>query len=62
MVLSKNLETLFRVVPPSLYLSLAMTEPEEKAQRWRLMEERQQSELNAALQVAAEIDRLRGMS
>jgi len=41
---------------------LAMTEPEEKAQRWRLMEEHQQSELEAALQVAAEIDRLRGIS
>jgi len=61
-VLSKNLETLFRAVPPSLYLALAMTEPEEKAQRWRLMEEHQQSELEAALQVAAEIDRLRGIS
>jgi conjugative transfer ATPase len=61
-VLSKNLETLFRAVPPSLYLALAMTEPEEKAQRWRLMEEHQQSELNAALEVAAEIDRLRGIS
>ncbi len=60
-VLSKNLETLFRAVPPSLYLALAMTEPEEKAQRWRLMEEHHQSELEAALQVAAEIDRLRGM-
>jgi len=39
-----------------------MTEPEEKAQRWRLMEQHQQSELDAALQIAAEIDRLRGMS
>jgi hypothetical protein len=29
-VLSKNLEALFRVVSPSLHLALAMTEPEEK--------------------------------
>ena len=29
-VLSKKLETLFRAVPPSLYLALTMTEPEEK--------------------------------
>ncbi|MFG0634521.1 hypothetical protein, partial [Pseudomonas sp. xss_2] len=60
-VLSKQFETLFRAVPPSLYLALAMTEPEEKAQRWRLMETQQMSELEAALQIAADIDRLRGM-
>jgi len=30
-VLSKSMEMLFRAVPPSLYLALAMTEPEEKS-------------------------------
>ncbi|WP_439254039.1 conjugative transfer ATPase [Pseudomonas monteilii] len=60
-VLSKQLETLFRAVPPSLYLALAMTEPEEKAQRWRLMEELHVTELEAALSIAAEIDRRRGI-
>ena len=59
--MSKQLETLFRAVPPSLYLALAMTEPEEKAQRWRLMEEQRITELEAALSIAAEIDRRRGI-
>ncbi len=30
-ILSKSMEVLFRAVPPSLYLALAQTEPEEKA-------------------------------
>ncbi len=60
-VLSKKLETLFRAVPPSLYLALAMTEPEEKAQRWTLMQENRCSELEAAYRVAERIDIARGI-
>ncbi|WP_397458520.1 conjugative transfer ATPase [Pseudomonas asplenii] len=60
-ILSKSLELLFRAVPPSLYLAMAMTEPEEKHQRHRLMQEQGVSELAAALQVAAEMDQTRGI-
>jgi hypothetical protein len=60
-VLSKKLETLFRAVPPSLYLALAMTEPEEKAERWTLMQSTGCSELEAAYRVAERIDRMRGI-
>lgn len=60
-VLSKNLETLFRVVPPSLYLALAMTEPEEKAERWMLMQAHNCSELEAAFRMAERIDKTRGI-
>lgn len=60
-VLSKTMEVLFRAVPPSLYLALAMTEPEEKAERFRLMQAHGISELDAALKVAEEIDRKRGI-
>jgi hypothetical protein len=60
-VLSKKLETLFRAVPPSLYLALAMTEPEEKAERWTLMQKNGCSELEAAYRVAERIDRARGI-
>lgn len=55
-VLSKKLEALFRVVPPSLFLALAMTEAEEKAERWKLMQESGCSELEAAMRVAARIE------
>ena len=60
-VLSKSLETLFRVVPPSLYLALAMTEPEEKAERWMLMQTHNCSELEAAFSMAERIDKTRGI-
>ncbi len=60
-VLSKKLETLFRAVPPSLYLALAMTEPEEKAERWALMQDTGCSELEAAYRIAERIDRARGI-
>ncbi|EBZ4144326.1 conjugative transfer ATPase [Salmonella enterica subsp. enterica serovar Kottbus] len=59
-VLSKKVETLFRVVPPSLYLALGMTEKEEKAERQRLMREHQCSELDAAIRVARRLDEARG--
>lgn len=60
-VLSKSLEVLFRAVPPSLYLAMAMTEPEEKAERFRLMQQHGISELDAAFKVAEAIDRARGI-
>ena len=55
-MLSKKLETLFRALPPSLYLALAMTDSEEKAELWTLMQENGCSELKAAFQVAERID------
>ena len=61
-VLSSKMEALFRVVPPSLYLALAMTEPEEKAERAALMREFNISELDAAIKVAANIDQARGIA
>lgn len=60
-VLATNMEALFRVVPPSLYLALGMTEKHEKAQRKQLMIEHHCSELDAALMVAKDLDRKRGI-
>ncbi|OWB31480.1 conjugative transfer ATPase [Xanthomonas oryzae pv. oryzicola] len=60
-ILSKSMEVLFRAVPPSLYLAMAMTEPEEKAERFALMQQHGISELDAALRVAENIDRARGI-
>jgi conjugative transfer ATPase len=60
-ILSKSMEVLFRAVPPSLYLAMAMTEPEEKAERRQLMREHDISELEAAFKVAEKIDRARGI-
>jgi hypothetical protein len=60
-VLSKSMEMLFRVVPPSLYLALAMTEPEEKKQRYDIMQATSCNELDAAIEVAATLDRYRGI-
>jgi conjugative transfer ATPase len=60
-VLGGRLQSLFRVVPPSLYLSLAGTEPEEKAERAEIMREHGCSELDAAIKVAEKLDRLRGL-
>lgn len=51
-VLSDTVEALFRHVPPPLYLALAMTEKDEKAERQRLMDEHGISEVAAALRVA----------
>lgn len=56
-VLAKKIEALFRVVPPSLYLALGITEKHEKAERYRLMQKHGISELDAAMMVAREIDR-----
>lgn len=60
-ILSRSMELLFRVVPPSLYLALAMTEPEEKNERYQLMQQHGISELEAAIRVAERIDRARGI-
>ena len=61
-VLATNMEALFRVVPPSLYLALGMTEKHEKAQRKQLMIEHGCTELDAALMVAQDLDRKRGIA
>ncbi|SFN78685.1 conjugative transfer ATPase [Xenorhabdus japonica] len=60
-VLAKKIEALFRVVPPSLYLALGMTEKEEKAERRALMRAYQCSELEAAVLVARKMDIARGL-
>jgi conjugative transfer ATPase len=60
-ILSKSMEVLFRAVPPSLYLALAQTEPEEKAERFQLMRQHGIGELDAAFKVAEKIDRARGI-
>ncbi|HBQ6181117.1 TPA: conjugative transfer ATPase [Klebsiella pneumoniae] len=60
-VLARKVEALFRVVQPSLYLALGMTEKEEKQQRRVLMEQYGCSELEAAFRVADELDRKRGL-
>jgi len=60
-LLSKSMEVLFRAVPPSLYLALAMTESEKKKERYAIMQSQGVRELDAAIQVAARIDRLRGI-
>lgn len=60
-ILSRRAELLFRAVPPSLSLALAQTEPEEKAERYRLMQQYGISELDAALKVAEMIDQARGI-
>jgi len=60
-ILSKNYELLFRTVPPSLFLALAMTEPEEKMERAEIMREKHCTELEAAFWVAEKLDRARGI-
>lgn len=61
-ILSRSMELLFRAVPPSLYLALAQTEPEEKAERYQLMQQHGISELDAALKIAEHIDWARGIT
>ena len=60
-ILSKSMEILFRAVPPSLYLALAQTEPEEKAARFQMMQQHAIGELDAAIKIAERIDRVRGI-
>lgn len=61
-VLSEAMEVLCRNVPPSLMLALAQTEKHEKAQRMQLMREQGITEVEAAIQVAKEIDVARGIA
>lgn len=61
-VLSENLEALFRNVPPSLYLSLAGTEKDEKTERAKYMREFGISEVEAAEYVGHMIDFYRGIA
>ena len=60
-VLAKNMDVLFRAVPPSLVLALAMTEKYEKAERYKLMVDHGITEIEAAKRVAAAIDKSRGL-
>lgn len=60
-ILSRSMELLFRAVPPSLYLTLAQTEPEEKAERYKLMQQHGIGELDAAFKIAEMIDKARGI-
>lgn len=60
-VMSDNVQALFRNVPPSLYLSLAGTEGSEKAERGDVMREFGISEVEAAEYIAAQIDFGRGI-
>jgi type IV secretory pathway VirB4 component len=54
-VLSDNLEALFRNVPPPLSLALAVTEKHEKAERAEIMREQNCSELEAVYIIAERI-------
>ena len=59
-VLSDEFQSLFRNVPPSLSLALAMTEKHEKAERKKLMDEFSCSEYEAACVIAERIARTNG--
>jgi hypothetical protein len=61
-VLSENMEALFRNVPPSLFLSLAGTEKDEKAERAKYMKQFGISEVEAAEYVGRMIDYYRGIA
>ena len=60
-VLSDTVEALFRSVVPPLCLALAMTEPEEKAERSKLMQQHGCSELEAAQRIAQHIEQARSL-
>ena len=60
-VLSSRMSEIFRAVPPSLTLALALTEQHEKAERAELMAQFGVNEVGAAKLVAARIDKLRGL-
>jgi len=52
LLLGAHFQALLRILPPPLALALAMTEPEEKAERTRLMRERHCTEIEAAYAIA----------
>ena len=61
-VLSENMEALFRNVPPSLFLSLAGTEKDEKTERAQHMKNFGISEVEAAEYIGKMIDFYRGIA
>lgn len=61
-ILSENMEALFRNVPPSLFLSLAGTEKDEKTERAKYMKQFGITETEAAEYVGKMIDFYRGIS
>ena len=61
MILAKNMDVLFRSVPPSLMLALSMTEKHEKSERSQFMQEHDVTEVVAAQMVADQIDIARGI-
>jgi hypothetical protein len=60
-VLSKSMEMLFRAVLTSINLTLTMTDPEEKNERYELMMKHRLGELDVALRIAEAIDHNRGI-
>ncbi len=66
-VLSKKVQSLFRAVPPSIFLALAMTEKDEKEERYEVMRKLQEqgkpyTELDAAIHIAHEMDIARNIA
>lgn len=61
-VLSAKLELLFRVVQPSVFLALAMTEKDEKVARKKLMDQLSILEVEAAEEIARQLDVKRGIA
>ncbi len=51
-ILGAHFQALLRIIPPPLALALAMTEPEEKAERARIRREKGCTELEAAYEIA----------
>lgn len=60
-ILGTGIELLIRAVHPSLTLALAMTEGDEKHQRYQLMQRHTVTELDAALMIAKKLDESRGI-
>jgi hypothetical protein len=58
-VLTDHMAALFRNVPPALALALAQTEKDEKAARAAIMRREGCTEVEAAMQIAAAIERQR---
>jgi len=58
-VMSDNVQGLFRVIAPGLCFALAMTEKEEKRDRFKLMKEHNITELEAAMMIGERISEKR---
>jgi hypothetical protein len=56
-ILGAHFQALLRIIPPPLALALAMTEPEEKAERAALQRAHRCSELDAAFLIAERLAR-----